>query len=132
MAVFLLFGFESNDCIGIVCAVILTLLALSVLATVAWMQNDHTFMKNSFNIVREYLYWCFRKTFLMVVVTESVIFLCWCWGFAILYYILGRLNPQCIQSHNGYNFEEADMGLVDAFTLSWTTFSTVVRTYIIS
>lgn len=88
-------------------------------------KNDDTYAKSSFNIIREYLYWCFRKTFFMVVVTESVIFLLWCWIFAILYYMLGKLNPQCIMSHAGSNFEEANMGMVDAFTLSWTTFSTV-------
>lgn len=89
-------------------------------------QNDHTFMKSSFNIVREYLYWCFRKTFLMVVITESVIFLLWCWGFALVYFLIGRFNPTCIQTPSGYNFEEADMGFIDVFTLSWNTFSTVV------
>lgn len=99
---------------------------LLVLAINCCSQNDHTFMKSSFNIVREYLYWCFRKTFLMVVVTESVIFLLWCWGFALVYYWIGRFNPTCILTQAGYNFEEADMGFIDMFTLSWNTFSTVV------
>ena len=62
----------------------------------------------------------------MVVVTESVIFLLWCWGFALVYYLIGRFNPTCILTQTGYNFEEANMGFIDMFTLSWNTFSTVV------
>ena len=62
----------------------------------------------------------------MVVVTESIIFLLWCWVFTLVYYLIGRFNPTCIQTPGGYNFEEADMGIVDVFTLSWSTFSTVV------
>ena len=84
------------------------------------------FGKNHLNLLKEYLYWCFRKSFLAVLISESMVFLAWCWGFAIAYYILGRLNPQCIVGPGGADFDE-DMGLVDAFTLSWTTFSTVVR-----
>ena len=62
-----------------------------------------------------------------VVLTETIVFLAWSMSFAVLYYMLGKLNPQCILSMDGRNFEEADMGIVDAFTLSWATFSTVVR-----
>jgi len=89
-------------------------------------QDDNGLFNRYAHIVRDYLYWCFRKSFMGVLISESFIFLVWCWLFAVLYYFLGRLNPECIRGPNEINFEEGDMGLVDAFTLSWSTFSTVV------
>ena len=41
-----------------------------------------------------------------VLISESFIFLVWCWLFAVLYYFLGRLNPECIRGPNEINFEE--------------------------
>jgi hypothetical protein len=79
-----------------------------------------------FHILREYLYWCLRKSFLAVIMTESCLFLTWTWLFAVAYYILAQFNPECILGPEGVNFEEGNMGLIDAFTLSWTTFSTTV------
>lgn len=62
-----------------------------------------------------------------VLISESLLYLTWTWAFAVMYYILGKMNPQCILGPGGVNFEEGNFGFVDAFTLSWTTFSTVVR-----
>lgn len=89
-------------------------------------QDDLSLFRHRFNLLREYLYWCLRSSFLAVLMTETCLFLTWTWLFAAAYYILVQFNPECITGPGGLNFEESNMGFIDAFTLSWTTFSTTV------
>jgi hypothetical protein len=46
--------------------------------------------------------------------------------FAVFIYGLGMLKPSCIYV-NGVDFGTTGANFLDAYSLSWTTFSTVVR-----
>ena len=47
---------------------------------------------------------------------------------AALIIVAGTLDPECVRI-GGQPFGEVDSEFADAFALSWTTFSTVVRTW---
>lgn len=78
-------------------------------------------------IVVSYLFWAFRSSFLALFLSAAVWFFMFTLGFAAMIYIAGRNKPECIHV-GGYNFdEEGGPYFLDAYALSWTTFSTVVR-----
>lgn len=71
-------------------------------------------------LVVRYLHWAFRSTFAAVFLSAACMFLGLTLMFALILWILGRDDPVCI---GGVDFESDYF--VDAFGLSWTTFSTV-------
>jgi len=74
--------------------------------------------------VNKYLYWTFRKNFFIVLLSMACTFYAVTVLFAGFIYLIGVKNPKCIHV-NGYDFDETRTRFVDAFALSWTTFSTV-------
>lgn len=90
------------------------------------------FHQISYNIKKpgaltSYLHWSFRSRFLIVLFTEALGF----WGFvtffALCIYGAGLQRPECIEMQAGdRDFESGGSMFIDAFALSWTTFSTVV------
>ena len=73
-------------------------------------------------IVIRFLHWTFRQTFPVVLLTAAVGFFSLTILFALLIWLDGIRHPECI---GGVEYQ--DDYFTDAFILSWTTFSTVVR-----
>lgn len=78
----------------------------------------------SVGLVNKFLYWTFRKNFFVVLLSAAGSFYLFTVTFALFIYLIGKKNPKCIHV-NGVDFEETRTQFVDAFALSWTTFSTV-------
>jgi hypothetical protein len=74
----------------------------------------------------KYLYWSFRTSFLFLFLSSAVSFFFMISLFAFFIVISGRNNPHCIQLPLGDYFG-SNSQYKDAFSLSWTTFTTVVR-----
>lgn len=76
----------------------------------------------------QYLIWSLRSNFLVVLLSEAFAFWALICVFATCIYLGAYYQPECIRvQENGlYNFEEGGAYFIDAFALSWTTFSTVV------
>ncbi|KAL7560430.1 hypothetical protein ACA910_016179 [Epithemia clementina (nom. ined.)] len=80
-----------------------------------------TFCSLSFEqVVIDYLHWCFRSSFMSVLLSAFLGFLALTLLFALAIWILGHKHPKCI---GGVDFETDYF--TDAYHLSWTTFSTV-------
>jgi hypothetical protein len=73
-----------------------------------------------------YLHWMFRVNFLFLFCVMCIMFFVWVMVFAALIMVAGTMDPMCVQV-GGEPFGNADSKFADAFALSWTTFSTVVR-----
>ena len=71
-------------------------------------------------LVMNYLRWSFRSSFAAVFLSAALSFLGFTMLFAFLIWRIGHRHPQCI---GGVDFENDYF--MDAFALSWTTFSTV-------
>jgi len=78
----------------------------------------------SVGVVNKFLYWTFRKHLLVVLLSALCSFYICTGIFGLLIFILGQSKPQCIHV-NGVDFGDTRTQIVDAFALSWTTFSTV-------
>jgi hypothetical protein len=78
----------------------------------------------SVGLVNKFLFWTFRKNFFVVLLSAACSFYLFTVTFAVCIYLIGKNNHNCIHV-NGVNFEETKTPFVDAFALSWTTFSTV-------
>ena len=76
-------------------------------------------------LVIQYLNWTFRSSFLSVFFSAAVAFFSLTLLFSILIYLSGLNQPDCINV-NGVAFGENSTNFMDAYALSWTTFSTVV------
>jgi hypothetical protein len=74
-----------------------------------------------FNSFTNILLWMFRQTFVTVLLTAVICFLCMTNLFGLFVWITGQRNPDCIGG-----FDAGYENYVDAFQLSWTTFTTVV------
>ena len=72
--------------------------------------------------VNRFLYWTFRKNFFVVLMAAACSFYLFTVLFAVCIYLFGRENHECI-TVNGVNFGETKSQFMDAFALSWTTFS---------
>lgn len=72
-----------------------------------------------------YLIWSLRSHFLLVLFSELFAFWCLTTIFAVCIYLGATYQPECLRFPGAQNFEEAGGFYQDAFTLSWTTFSTV-------
>lgn len=68
-----------------------------------------------------FLHWIFRQHLATVLLTAVTLFFALTIGFGLLIWFAGSRHPYCI---GGVEFD-ADH-FADAYTLSWTTFSTVV------
>ena len=73
-----------------------------------------------------YLHWMFRVNFLFLFCVMCVMFFVLVMAFSVLIIIAGTLDAECVRI-GGAPFGEVDSEFADAFALSWTTFSTVVR-----
>jgi hypothetical protein len=71
-----------------------------------------------------YLHWMFRVNFCVLFGLSCMIFFVFTTFFAGLIFAFGSLDPQCIRV-GGNEFKPSTAGFADAFSLSWTTFSTV-------
>ena len=80
-------------------------------------------------MVVSYLFWAFRSSFMAVLLSAAGMFTSLTFFFAFCIYGIGSARPACVHV-NGANFGENVSwfaNLMDAYALSWTTFSTVVR-----
>jgi hypothetical protein len=81
---------------------------------------------NDFNcerIMSAFLHWTFRSPFVVVFGSAAVAWLILTSVFAILIFLVALMTPKCI---GGIDIESSPSPLMDAYQLSWTTFSTVV------
>lgn len=76
-------------------------------------------------VATKFLHWSFRSTFVVVFGCAAIGWLALTFLFAFFIYILGELQPYCIGSV--YSHKDSPNPFSDAYELSWTTFSTVVR-----
>ena len=72
------------------------------------------------NMVMKYLHWSFRRSFTAVFLSAAFCFLSLTMLFAVAIWAIGLRHPTCI---GGVDPGEANF--MDAYELSWTTFSTV-------
>jgi hypothetical protein len=70
------------------------------------------------------LHWMFRVNFFFLFALSCVVFFAFTVVFAGFIFLAGQLDPQCVRV-SGEPFQVSSAGFADAFTLSWTTFSTV-------
>jgi hypothetical protein len=71
-----------------------------------------------------YLHWMFRVNFLFLFAVMCAIFFIWVMIFAGFIIGAGTINSDCVRVGGG-SFANATSEFADAFSLSWTTFSTV-------
>lgn len=71
-----------------------------------------------------YLHWMFRVNFVLLFTVMCIAFFVWVIFFAGLITLAGRLDSKCIRV-GGEEFGVTGTPFADAFSLSWTTFSTV-------
>jgi hypothetical protein len=76
-------------------------------------------------LVVGYMNWTFRNSFGTVLMSAILWFFTWTLIFALLIWAALESEPTCV---NGTEYHSDFFH--DAFALSWTTFATVVRTYI--
>jgi hypothetical protein len=80
-------------------------------------------------MVMKYLHWSFRRSFLAVFLSAAVCFLFLTFLFAIPLYLISRRHPTCIggpdSGSDSYDGHDSGGSFIDAYELSWTTFSTV-------
>jgi Ion channel len=84
--------------------------------------DDQSYNPRSY--VAYYLRWAFQASFPGVILSAYVCFLVLVISFALAIYGIGRLQPECFVMTNGDDYGESGKTFVDAFSLSWTTFST--------
>ena len=78
---------------------------------------------NPNQLMISYLFWTFRTSFAKVLLSAALWFYVWTFTFAILIDLVGMSFPECINV-NGVDFG-TDSNFMNAYSLSWTTFSTV-------
>jgi hypothetical protein len=71
-----------------------------------------------------YLHWMFRVNFLFLFAVMCAIFFIWVMLFAGFIVGAGKINSDCVRVGDG-SLANATSQFADAFSLSWTTFSTV-------
>ena len=74
-----------------------------------------------------YMIWSLKSNLLVVLLSEACAFWTLICIFAVAIYIGGSYQPECLRFPDHKNFEESGSYFIDAWTVSWTTFSTVVR-----
>lgn len=78
----------------------------------------------STKLLNDYVHWTFQSSFGAVLLSLSVIFLLLVTLWAVLLYVIAQFRPQCLYV-GSLHFDEAGNFFIDAFAISWTTFSTV-------
>lgn len=77
-------------------------------------------------MVVSYLFWAFRSSFMALFLSAALWFFTLTVSFALVFYGIGMSKSKCIHVE-GSSFNAAGgAAFMDAYTLSWTTFSTVV------
>jgi hypothetical protein len=71
-----------------------------------------------------YLHWMFRVNFVFLFGVMCIMFFALVILFSAFITIAGTVDPQCVRI-GGQEFDSQNTAFADAFTLSWTTFSTV-------
>jgi uncharacterized membrane protein len=74
-----------------------------------------------------YLHWSFRVNFFFLFIVSCVIFFALIILFAALLILVESADYSCVRISIGESEFESNGAFADAFALSWTTFSTVVR-----
>lgn len=77
-------------------------------------------------MVVSYLFWAFRSSFVSLLLSAAFWFFLWTMFFATIFFALGKHNPSCIYVAGKEFGSEGSAAFMDAYSLSWTTFSTVV------
>jgi len=90
--------------------------------SIATMSHGKTY--HSAGYMNKLLYWSFRNNLTVVFILAALSFYLSTLVFAVCLYLIGRLNPKCIQV-GSENFADSESQFMDAFALSWTTFTTV-------
>lgn len=70
-----------------------------------------------------FLHWSFRSSFALVFGAGALAWFAMTFFFAFIIWIIGSVQGQCI---GGVVFENSTSPFMDAYQMSWTTFSTVV------
>jgi hypothetical protein len=81
---------------------------------------------NPNQLVVSYLFWAFRSSFMALFLSAALWFCTLTVTFALVFYGIGMSKPQCIHVEGASFNGEGGAAFMDAYTLSWTTFSTVV------
>jgi len=78
-------------------------------------------------LVTGYLFWTFRVSFMLYMLSAVINFAAITVFFAVLIYASGRNKPECVHVNGEAFGHEPEWGadFLDAYSLSWTTFSTV-------
>jgi hypothetical protein len=79
---------------------------------------------NPNQLLAVYLHWMFRVNFLFLFAVMCAIFFIWVMIFAGFIIGAGKINSDCVRVGDG-SFANSSAEFADAFSLSWTTFSTV-------
>ena len=74
-----------------------------------------------------YLHWSFRVNFFFLFIVSCVIFFALIILFAALLILVESADYSCVRISIGDSGSHSNGAIADAFALSWTTFSTVVR-----
>jgi hypothetical protein len=74
----------------------------------------------------DYVRWSYQASFAKLALSLTVIFYTLVTIFAVLIYLVGIVQPQCIYVGSIGNFKDGGEYFIDAFSMSWTTFATVV------
>jgi hypothetical protein len=80
---------------------------------------------NPNQLMISYLFWAFRSSFMAVLLSAALWFIIWTMAFAVLIFMAGWHKPQCIHSAGVYFGANGTQHFLDAYALSWSTFSTV-------
>lgn len=75
-------------------------------------------------VTSQFLHWSFRSPFVAVFGTAAIGWFALTISFALVFWVLGTIQPECI---GGVDYKNISSGakFVDAYQMSWTTFSTV-------
>lgn len=89
-------------------------------------------MRKEHYLVKQYLHWTFRASFIDLIISDFIIFGLLCLAWAACIYLGALVSPRCFVVAGTPLSEIEDWKdnffFMDALQLSWTTFSTVVRT----
>ena len=82
--------------------------------------------------IKGYIHWSFRTSFLSLLASFTLMFFALTILFALVMYLIAWRQPRCFgladsnKEEVDMHFENTSYSFLDAYALSWTTFSTVV------
>ena len=77
-------------------------------------------------LLNAYVQWSFKTSLPQLLLSLTVLFYIFTLSWAVVLYVFGKYRPSCIYVGSD-NFDTGGSYFSDAYQLSWTTFSTVVR-----